>query len=311
MLSRAKADRTLSGEAGTKTVWRGFQIGCYTCHLGPHNDNPNPDHGAVATDTSVTTPVDVPVAIVLNARDPDGEALTLRIVSQPDHGTTGLVGTRATYFPEQGFTGTDRFTFAAWDGSTDSNLATVTVTVGGSGGGGNGTPISGKKILIRDKAVGPTTSVIFQSRDPRVSPAAINPTVDGAYLHVFNSAGGRDSACFRLAAANWRVSRGVFRYRDRALVASPVKTALLKARNLQVTAKGNGPIPITYRLGEPSQGSVGVVFTSGSTVLCANFGGKVTKDSGTNPPNPGGKGQFMAKDALAPGACPTAPDTCP
>jgi hypothetical protein len=64
-------------------------------------------------------------------------------------------------------------------------------------------------------------------------------------------------------------------------------------------------------LGEPSQGSVGVIFKSGSVVLCANFGGTVTKDSGTNPPNPGGKGQFAAKDASAPGACPTPPVTCP
>jgi hypothetical protein len=85
----------------------------------------------------------------------------------------------------------------------------------------------------------------------------------------------------------------------------------LKNGLLQITAKGNGPIPISYRLGEPSQGSVGVIFTSGSTVLCANFGGTVTKDSGTNPPNPGGKGQFAAKDAPAAGACATPPDTCP
>jgi hypothetical protein len=35
----------------------------------------------------------------------------------------------ATYFPEAGFAGTDTFTFAAWDGSTNSNLGLVTITV--------------------------------------------------------------------------------------------------------------------------------------------------------------------------------------
>lgn len=40
-----------------------------------------------------------------------------------------LAGTQATYRPDAGFSGTDGFTFAAWDGSIDSNLATVTVTV--------------------------------------------------------------------------------------------------------------------------------------------------------------------------------------
>ena len=77
------------------------------------------------------------------------------------------------------------------------------------------------------------------------------------------------------------------------------------------SAKGNGPAAISYRLVEPAQGSVGVIVTSGSTVLCANFGGTVSKDSGTNPPNTGGKGVFTARNAAAPGACPVPPDTCP
>ncbi len=309
VLSRAKASRTLSGESGTKQVWAGFQIGCYTCHLGPHNDDPNPNRAAIVTGATVATPVGVPVAISLSARDPDGNPLTLRIVSQPDHGTTGLAGAQATYIPEPGFAGVDSFTFAAWDGSTDSNLATVYVHVGGAVGAG--TPISGKRLLIKDRAVGPTTSVLFQSKDPAVSTGGVDPRADGAYLHVFNSAGGADSACFHLAGANWRLTRTTFMYKDKSLATSPVKVATLKKGLLQFTASGKGPIPITYRLGEPSQGSVGVIFKSGSTVWCANFGGIVTKDSGTNPPNPGGKGQFAAKDASAPGACPTAPDTCP
>jgi hypothetical protein len=309
VLSRAKASRTLTGEAGTKQVWPGFQIGCYTCHLGPHEDDPNPNRAAVVTGASLSTPAGVPVSVTLSARDPDGDSLALRIVSQPTHGTTALEGVVATYRPEPDFTGVDSFTFAAWDGATDSNLATVAVHVGGTAVAGR--PISGKKLVIKDRAEGPTKSLAFQSKDPTISIAGVDPRVDGAYLHVFNSVGGTDHACFHLAAENWRLSRTTFRYSDRALAASPVKSAKLQDGKVEVTASGKGPIPITYRLGEASQGSVGVIFTSGSTVLCTNFGGTVTKDSGTDPPNPGGRGQFVAKDSPPPGACPTPPDTCP
>ena len=309
VLSRTKASRTLSGESGTKQVWPGFQIGCYTCHLGPHEGDPNPNRAAIASNATAFTPAGVPVAITLGARDPDGDVLTLRIVSQPAHGTTGLAGSRATYVPEPGFAGADLFTFAAWDGSTDSNLATVTVNVGGSGT--PGTPISGKKLVVKDRAVGPTIGITFQSRDPRLSPTGIDPTVDGATLHVFNSRGGTDSACFDLASTGWQRSTGMFRYADPTLARSPVKSARLRGGLLKIVAKGNGPMPITYRLGEPSQGSVGVVFMTGTTTWCTDFGGVVTRDSGTDPPNPGGKGLFIAKEAAAPGACPTPPDTCP
>lgn len=309
VLSRAKASRTLSGEAGTKQVWPGFQIGCYTCHRGPHDDDPNPNRAAIVTGASVATPAGVPIDVPLNARDPDGDPLTLRIVSQATHGTVGLVGTVATYVPEAGYTGTDGFTFAAWDGSTDSNLGAIAVQVGGAAPGG--TPISGARLAIKDRAAGPTLSVAFQSKDASVAVAGVDPRVDGAYLHVFNSAGGGDSACFRLAPEHWRLSRTTFRYKDTALASSPVKVATFRNGLLQATASGKGPLPITYRLGEPSQGSVGVVFESGARVWCANFGGTVTRDSGTNPPNPGGKGQFIAKNALPPGACPTPPDSCP
>ena len=112
-------------------------------------------------------------------------------------------------------------------------------------------------------------------------------------------------------STNWHSTGGTFRYKDTTLAASPVKTAVLKAGLLKVNAKGNGPTPITYRLGEPSQGSVGVIFTSGSTVLCANFGGTVMRDSGTNPPERGRQGPVRRQGRPRSGRCPTPPDTCP
>jgi len=132
VLSRAQADRVLTGENfGTKQIWRGFQIGCYGCHRGPSSDDRNPNRAATASDALATTAKNAAVPIALAASDADGNLLTLRIVSQPAHGTAGLGGTVATYFPEAGFVGNDQFTFAAWDGSTDSNLGTVRVSVSG------------------------------------------------------------------------------------------------------------------------------------------------------------------------------------
>ena len=135
VLSRSQADRTLYTDFGVKHFWRGFQISCYACHNGPGSESPSPNHPPVASSTSASTSAGVPVTINLSATDQDGNQLTLRIVSQPAHGTTGLNYTQATYYPDTDFTGSDSFTFAAWDGYTNSNLGTVTITVTGGGTG--------------------------------------------------------------------------------------------------------------------------------------------------------------------------------
>jgi len=134
VLSRAFASRTLSTKFGTKALWRGFTVSCYLCHNGPSSESASPNHSPVVLSLTTMTPAGTPVAIALKATDPDGNALTLRIVTQPSGGVVGLTGTTATYYPASGFTGTDSFTYAAWDGSSDSNLGTVTVMVGSTPG---------------------------------------------------------------------------------------------------------------------------------------------------------------------------------
>jgi hypothetical protein len=128
VLSYAQSDRTLSA-FGTKQLWRGFQVGCYTCHNGPGSESANSNHPPQVSSASASTTNGNPVTITLSASDADHNPLSFRIVSQPGHGTAGLVGVQATYYPDAGFVGTDTFTFAAWDGSTNSNLGTVSVAV--------------------------------------------------------------------------------------------------------------------------------------------------------------------------------------
>jgi hypothetical protein len=129
VLSRAHAARHLATEFGTKDLWRGFQVGCYACHDGPGSERASRNRPPVANPASVSTAAETVLTTTLRATDPDFNSLVLRVVSRPAHGRAGINGTTATYVPDSGFTGTDSFTFAAWDGSTDSNLATVSIAV--------------------------------------------------------------------------------------------------------------------------------------------------------------------------------------
>ncbi len=129
VLSRSLGNRTISTGFGTRTFWRGFQIGCYTCHNGPGSENGNSNRPPVVNNASVKAAAGTPTTMTLGASDPDGNPIVVRIVSQPGNGTVALQGKTATYYPRTGFAGSDSFTFAASDGSTDSNLGTITVSV--------------------------------------------------------------------------------------------------------------------------------------------------------------------------------------
>lgn len=139
VLSRMQADRTLSA-FGTKTFYRGMIVGCYNCHRGPSSGDANANAAPVVAGAAVNTEAGVPVVIPLSATDANGNALTLRIISQATRGTVALAGTIATYHPEAGFAGNDAFTFAANDGSTDSNLGTITIAVSSPDADGDGIP---------------------------------------------------------------------------------------------------------------------------------------------------------------------------
>ncbi len=127
VLSRMQADRTLNA-FGTKVFFRGAIIGCYTCHNGPGNDSGNSNPAPTVTSVAANTTSDKAV----NLTPPvSGSGAVLRILSQPSNGSVGLNTNTGvvTYFPSLGFVGTDSFTFAAYDGSKNSNLGTGTVNV--------------------------------------------------------------------------------------------------------------------------------------------------------------------------------------
>lgn len=97
---------------------------------------PPPGAPPVAQNSSVTTAQNTPVNITLVATDPDSLTITYWIVSPPANGTLSgvgnngqVTGNQVTYTPNPGFTGADSFTWKAYDGTSDSNIATVTITV--------------------------------------------------------------------------------------------------------------------------------------------------------------------------------------
>ncbi len=84
----------------------------------------------VANNQSISILEEEVKSVVLTGSDVDGDALTFIIVSAPGHGTLTGSGPNITYTPSLNYNGADSFTFKANDGSTDSNVATVSITIG-------------------------------------------------------------------------------------------------------------------------------------------------------------------------------------
>jgi hypothetical protein len=88
----------------------------------------------MAENPTATTPAGVPVgfgAVVVGPPDPEGDNVTLTIVSPPSNGQAVVDGGLGfLYTPDAGFVGVDTFSFQLDDGygGTDTGLATVTVT---------------------------------------------------------------------------------------------------------------------------------------------------------------------------------------
>jgi hypothetical protein len=86
----------------------------------------------IAKSQRVTTDIDTSVPITLDATDKDGDSLTYSLGTTPNHGSlspfdedTGSV----VYNPNNGYTGSDSFTFTVSDENSTSNTAKVSITV--------------------------------------------------------------------------------------------------------------------------------------------------------------------------------------
>lgn len=83
----------------------------------------------VAVDVVRVLSEDTRASIALPATDPDGDGITVEVVTAPRNGTVTVTGSDVTYVPRRDFSGADRFTYRVSDGSSVSGSATVRLAV--------------------------------------------------------------------------------------------------------------------------------------------------------------------------------------
>ena len=169
-------------------------------------------------------------------------------------------------------------------------------------------PVFGTALKLRDHLDPTKRKIVFKTRDSQIQtlPAlGLEPDVDGLHVHVFNTQGTGDSACLALPAAGWTATGAAFKrrlkYKDSAFANGPCKVATLREGQLRITCIATTQ-PIPYSLDEPSQGSIGVVVTSGANRICTELGGQITRDEPL---------AFTARLGARPATCPTPPVPCP
>ncbi len=126
------------------------------------------------------TPIDINVKN--NDSDPEGTPLTINIVTNPSNGTLTINGNGTIrYTPNNGFTGSDGFSYKVKDGSPDSlqsNTASVSVTVSGSANP-NQAPVGvadTDNTLINQPV---NTDVLANDSDPNSDPLSVSITAAG------------------------------------------------------------------------------------------------------------------------------------
>jgi hypothetical protein len=147
--------------------------------VNPVNDAP------VANNQSVTTGLNTPVAITLQASDVDGDPLTYSVVTSPSNGSLSGTAPDLSYTPNLGFSGSDSFTFKAMDALAESNVATVSITVA---------PPSTDTGLQSPTANAPVTKSAGDKNGFESNPA--NAHADDGLLAVDNNSGtGTGTSC--------------------------------------------------------------------------------------------------------------------
>jgi len=131
-------------EATTATYEHTYtEVGTYSITLtvtGPGGSNPKTVADMITVSTAAPTPTtetsqtvqeDGSTTISLTATDPNGQAVTFAITTDPTNGTATLSGTEINYTPNANFYGTDSFDYTASNGTYTSDPVTITITIEG------------------------------------------------------------------------------------------------------------------------------------------------------------------------------------
>ena len=195
----------------------------------------NPAAPSIANVSAQTAP-GVPVNLTLPVKLSSG--VTVRIISQPANGTVGLNNNVATYFPFAGFTGTDTFTFAAYNGQKNSTLAIGTVTVSSN------SVVNNAKIANFQPATGGVGTAVTIKGSNFTGASAVSFNGIAATFMVINA--GSIVAGVPAGATTGTIS-----------VTTPANTAV-SAKSFAVGAKVAAPKINNF---SPASGTVGTVVT--------------------------------------------------
>jgi hypothetical protein len=115
------------------------------------------DNAPMANNGTLSATAGVTALGNLSASDPEGQAVTYRVVGAPGKGSVGVIVATGAYgyIANPGASGTDTFTFVASDGYLDSAPATVTITI--APGAGTATTTTGGTATAGTGSAGTTT----------------------------------------------------------------------------------------------------------------------------------------------------------
>ncbi len=142
----------------------------------PVNDVP------LADSKELTTPMDVSIPVTLSGFDVENAPLTFSVMSNPVNGSLSGTAPNLTYTPNNGFVGTDSFTYTAFDSLATSLEATVTIQVTA----GNQAPVA------NDQTVGTNEDsnlvLTLTGSDPEAQPIVFTVLSQPAHGSLIGSA---------------------------------------------------------------------------------------------------------------------------
>jgi len=137
--------------------------GVVTITITPVNDLP------VVSNQDLSVAEDTPATLTLRGTDVDNDPLTFSIVTGPANGTLTGTAPNLTYTPAPNFSGVDRFTFKANDGTGDSNVATMVLSVRPV----NDAPVAGADSATTPEETPVTVNVLANDSDADGNPLTL------------------------------------------------------------------------------------------------------------------------------------------
>lgn len=121
----------------------------------------------VADDQSVSTQVDLPVAITVTGSDDDGDTLSFSVITSPANGVLSGTAPNLTYTPNGSYSGADSFNFTANDGQGGIATGTVSIDVGAAPGAPTA-PTAGDQALSTPEDT--ALAIVLTGSDPESDP---------------------------------------------------------------------------------------------------------------------------------------------